>query len=76
MTKKDWKKTKQNKEITTYENKKRHETLQVGTEDELTINKKFFVDVLENTNFDNKFTKYFKTKSQALSFAKNYMRTH
>lgn len=72
MVLKDWKKVNGHG-ISNWENSKKKLLLAYG-EDE---NNKFEVVLWsDNTNFDGKTLKKKLTKSQALKFARSYMRTH
>lgn len=71
---KDWKKTRSDKHRQVWKNIKTKRIVSVEKEVTMTKYVYAFFSGLENKDVD--FTKYFKTKSQALQWAKSYMRTH
>ena len=74
MALKDWKKTRNDKSRQVWKNDKTKRVISVEKEDSIS---KYVYAVF--SGFENKevnLTKYFKTKSQAINFAKKYMMTH
>ena len=70
MTLKDWKKTKNQKFSVVYKTKDRSDAIHIFKKP---ISQLWGIDFI---NKPLKYEKYFKTKLQALKFAKSYMKKH